>query len=162
MAEANNVEETAEDQAKKSDFSRYMLYGAGAVALLVFLIFLGGVGLAVFTDARETAPRINVIRDTLIIIMALEGIVIIVALVVLVLQITRLTVTLQNESRPILRDAQETAAIAKGTAQFVGQNMVKPAVDFTVLVTTVIAFLREIGGIRRAIRPKPVQSGEKK
>ena len=148
-------EDSAEEEKQDDDggVSRYLWIGAAALAVPVILVFLAGIGLAFLTDAQQTAPRMAIIRDSLIIIMVLEGILIVVALAVLVIQMIRLSVMLRDESLSILNNAQETVETAKGTAQFMSKNLVRPVIDFQTFATMVTRFIRETTRIRRAIRP---------
>jgi len=77
-----------------------------------------------------------------------------IALTALVLQIARLAGMLQNEVKPILDDSKETAGIAKGTAQFVGGNVAGPLIRLKAFWAGLVAFMREILGIRRAIKKR--------
>ena len=142
-----------DEQENGMSFTRFMMIGVGALILAIVFIFLGGIGLAVFTDPHNTAPRIELIRDVLIIVMVLEGVLIVLGLAVLVLQIMRLIVMLQHGTKPVIENAQETVEIAKATAQFVSKNVAKPVIGFHAFVSAVATFLREVGGLRRAIRP---------
>jgi heme/copper-type cytochrome/quinol oxidase subunit 2 len=152
-----------EEQEDGLHFTRFMVIGVGALILVIVLIFGVGIGLAVFADPARMAPRIELIRDILIIVMTLEGVLIVLGLAVLVLQVTRLIVMLQQGTRPVIENAQETVEIAKGTARFVSKNVARPVIGLHALVSAISTFFREIGGIRRAIRPsRPNQSGEDK
>jgi hypothetical protein len=130
---------------------RYTLIAAGALAGVIALIFLIGLGLAIFTDAGRTAPRIQLLRDIVIIIMGLELILIVFALAALVLQIARLVNLLQNEVKPILSNAQETFNTTKGAAQFIGQNATEPLIKVSAFLAGTGVFLREMGGLRKAM-----------
>jgi hypothetical protein len=68
------------------------------------------------------------IRDIFIIFMAFESLVIGVALVVLVIQISTLINLIQNEVRPILNSTKETVDTLKGTTQFLSNNLVEPVI----------------------------------
>jgi hypothetical protein len=132
----------SEEQEDGTSFTRFMLIGVGLLILLVILIFLTGIGLAVFTDPGSTAPRIELIRDTLIIVVALEGVLIVLGLAVLVVQITRLVVMLQHGARPVIENAQETIEIAQGTARFVSKNVARPVIGFHAFVSAVATIFR--------------------
>jgi hypothetical protein len=125
--------------------------GIGLVGLMG-IIFLAGIGLALFTDAEQTSLRIQVVRDVVVIMITLEGILIIVALAALVVQIARLVNLLQTETRPILDNAEAAAKSVKGTADFVGNNIAEPVIKASGFLAGLGVFLRELGGIRRAIR----------
>jgi hypothetical protein len=93
--------------------------------------------------------------------MVLEGVLIVLGLAVLVVQITRLVVMLQHGTRPVIENARETIEIAQGTARFVSKNVARPVIGLHAFLSAVATFFRELGGIRRAIRPSsPNRSGE--
>jgi hypothetical protein len=68
------------------------------------------------------------IRDVFIIVVALETLVIGVALVVLIVQLASLINLLQNEVRPILNATSEAVNTLRGTAEFLGENVVEPVI----------------------------------
>lgn len=131
---------------------RVAKYIAAGVILLVFAIFLLGLLLALVTDAETTAARVQIVRDVFIIILAFQGILIVVALVVLILQVARLVNLVQSEMMPILRSTQETVDVARGTVEFVGSNLTEPIIRAGGFLAGTRVLLREVGGIRRAIR----------
>ncbi len=143
-----------EEQTQKSgwDFTTYIMIAGGILAALILLVFLVGVFFAVFSNSPATASRIGMIRDVFIIMLVLEVILVILALVVLILQVARLIVTLQNEIKPILTDTKETVETAKGTAQFVGKNVAEPIIKTSSFMAGLAIFVREVAGIRRAIK----------
>jgi hypothetical protein len=155
MADQNTI--SGKTSSESTDEGRglkfYMLLFLGGFAALILLIFLIGVGLAVIADPGPTSERVSLLRDIFIIVMALEVIVIIVALAALIVQFARLINLLQNEIKPILDNAQEATDTAKGTAKFVGSNVTEPIVRSQAFLAGFAVFVREIGGIRRAIRP---------
>jgi len=78
------------------------------------------------------------IRDIAIIILAVESIIVGIAVLVLAWQVYRLTRTIKEEITPLLRDVDETVRIARGTTTFLSTNLVKP----TVKVAKTTAFIR--------------------
>ena len=94
---------------------------AGAIVLLI------GLGVAIYFLLQPATPT-DKIRDVFIIVVALESLVIGVALVVLVVQLASLINLLQNEVRPILKATSETVNNLRGTAEFLGENVVEPVV----------------------------------
>ena len=68
------------------------------------------------------------IRDIAIIVLAIESIIIGVVLVLTLLQLRSLTSLLQNEIAPMLESAGQTVNIVKGTADFVGDSVVRPVI----------------------------------
>ena len=98
---------------------------AGVIAIAVVLIAL--LGIAVYFLLQPETPT-DKIRDIFIIVVALETLVIGVALVVLVVQLASLINLLQNEVRPILHATNETVNSLRGTAEFLGENVVEPVI----------------------------------
>jgi hypothetical protein len=155
---AEPIEETDDDNGGLS-ITRYAIIVAGGLVIVIALIFIAGLGLAIFADPETTVPRVGLIRDIFIIILSLEAILIILALTGLILQVARLIGLLQTEIKPILKNTQETVETAKGTAQFVSRNVVRPIIGLSGFLVGLRAFLREIGGIRRAIRKERTGEG---
>ncbi len=93
----------------------------GVVVLLILL------GLAIFFLLQPSTPT-DKIRDVFIIVVALESLVIGVALVVLIIQLAGLINLLQNEVRPILKATNDTVNNLRGTAEFLGENVVEPVI----------------------------------
>jgi hypothetical protein len=60
--------------------------------------------------------------------MAFESLVIGLALVILIVQLARLTSLLQNEVKPILESTNDTINTLRGTTQFLSDNLVEPVV----------------------------------
>lgn len=131
---------------------RIVMIAAGVLGGLIILLFILGLLLALFSNVEATALRIQIIRDIFLIVMALEFILIILALAVLILQVARLINLLQNEIKPILENTQDTVNSAKGTVEFVSTNVTRPIVRAGGFVAGTSVLIRELGGIRRAIR----------
>ena len=93
----------------------------GVVILLAALIF------AIVLLLQPTTPT-DRIRDVFIIVVALESLVIGVALIVLIVQVATLINLLQNEVRPILNATNETVNTLRGTAEFLGESVVEPVI----------------------------------
>jgi hypothetical protein len=60
--------------------------------------------------------------------MALEFVVVGLALVILIVQLATLINLLQNEIRPILESTNETANTLRGTAVFLSENLTEPVI----------------------------------
>jgi len=93
----------------------------GVVVLLAALVF------AIIILMQPTTPT-DRIRDVFIIVVAFESLVIGVALIVLIIQLASLINLLQNEVRPILTATSETVNNLRGTAEFLGENVVEPVI----------------------------------
>ena len=113
---------TAEQLEQERQMKRTMtIVGIGALILLLLL------GVAIYFLLQPATPT-DKIRDVFIIVVALESLVIGVALIVLVVQLASLVNLLQNEVRPILKATNETVNNLRGTAEFLGENVVEPVV----------------------------------
>jgi hypothetical protein len=129
---------------------------AAGVGTVIVVIFLIGLLLVLFTpDVVATAARMQYFRDIVLIVVLLQGVIIIAALATLVVQISRLILLLRQESAPVLQDAQEVVRTTKQTASFVSKQVAQPLVQFGGFMAGLGILLRDIGGIRRAIRTEP-------
>ena len=113
----------------------------GAVVLLALL------GLAIYFLLQPATPT-DRIRDVFIIVVALESLVIGVALIVLIVQLASLINLLQNEVRPILHATSDTVNSLRGTAEFLGENVVEPVIKLNGYLAGMQRML-ELMGIRR-------------
>ena len=113
----------------------------GAVVLLILL------GVSIYFLLQPATPT-DKIRDVFIIVVALESLVIGVALIVLVVQLASLINLLQNEVRPILKATNDTVNNLRGTAEFLGENMVEPVIKLNSYMAGLNRML-ELMGIRR-------------
>jgi hypothetical protein len=115
-------EETSTSKEAESRSNRIVtIIIVGVIALLVLL------GVAIYFLLQPATPT-DRIRDVFIIIVALESLVIGVALIVLIIQLASLINLLQNEVRPILTATSETVNNLRGTAEFLGENVVEPVI----------------------------------
>jgi hypothetical protein len=94
---------------------------------LVVLLILVLLGLTIFGLTVNPALTEN-IRDIFVIFLAFESIIIGAALVILVIQITKLINLLNNEIRPMIEATNETIHNLRGTTKFLSENMVEPVV----------------------------------
>ncbi len=95
----------------------------GIVAVVVVLVIAGMVFL--FT---RTPDQTTYLRDIFIIFMALEALIIGVALVILMVQLAILINLLQNEIKPIIYSTNETVNTLRGTATFLSNNLTEPVI----------------------------------
>ena len=114
---------------------------AGAVVILVLL------GVAIYFLLQPGTPT-DRIRDVFIIVVALESLVIGVALIVLIVQLASLINLLQNEVRPILKATSDTVNNLRGTAEFLGENVVEPVVKLNGYLAGLYRML-ELMGIKK-------------
>jgi hypothetical protein len=94
-------------------------------ASLLLIVLIAGIVLAVIAMVNHP-NQTETIRDIVIIFMAVESLLIGLTLVLLIIQLARLTALLQNEIKPILDSTNETVNTLRGTTQFLSNNLVKP------------------------------------
>src|SRR5574338_469462 len=97
------------------------------IIIVAVVVILALLGLAIFYLLQPATPT-DRIRDVFIIVVALESLVIGVALIILIIQLASLINLLQNEVRPILKSTSDTVNTLRGTAEFLGENMVEPVI----------------------------------
>lgn len=107
-----------------------------AVIVILGLLIAGVVFL--FTTDLDTTSRV---RDIFIIFMALEFLVVGVALIILMVQMATLINLLQNEVKPILNSTNETVSTLRGTVTFLSDNLAEP----------VIKLNATLAGIKKAV-----------
>ena len=140
--EATTPQPTAEQLEQERQTKRTMIaVGIGAVILLALLI------VAIYFLLQPTTPT-DKIRDVFIIVVALESLIIGVALVVLVVQLASLINLLQNEVRPILKATNDTVNNLRGTAEFLGENVVEPVVKLNGYLAG-LARMLELMGVKK-------------
>lgn len=146
--------ERAPSEAENSSWpaQRIVFAAAGGLGGIILLIFVIGLILALTDQFEMTALRVQYFRDLFVIVMLIEGILIIGGLATLIVQVTRLIRVIQQETTPIVKDAQEAVSSARGTVDFVGDNVTRPIVQTGAFMSGAWVFVREWGGLRRAIR----------
>lgn len=103
------------------------------LAIIIGIVILGALitGLVFLINPNLTSEvTVARIRDIFIIFMALESILVGLALVILIIQIARLTNLLENEVKPILQSTNETVSTLRGTTKFISDNLVEPVIKF--------------------------------
>ncbi|MFZ5885092.1 MAG: hypothetical protein ACOYYI_15075 [Chloroflexota bacterium] len=118
-----------------------------AAVLAGVVIFLALLGTAIYFLLQPATPT-DKIRDIFIIVVALESLVIGVALIVLIVQMASLINLLQNEVRPILKATSETVNNLRGTAEFLGENVVEPVIKLNGYLAGLSRML-ELMGIKK-------------
>ncbi len=121
-----------------------MIVVVGIIAAIVLLAVLAVVVYALLQPGVPT----DRIRDIFIIVVALETLVIGVALIVLLIQLASLINLLQNEVRPILEATSETVRTVRGTAQFLGESVVDPVIKLNGYLASIQRVL-ELMGVKR-------------
>ncbi len=111
--------DTDSQPQESSSTGKKILLGLAAVLVLGALI----AGMVVLLQPGTDTGRI---RDIFIIFMALEFLLIGIVMIILIIQLARLTLLLQNEIQPILESTNETANTLRGTTKFLSEHLVEP------------------------------------
>ena len=136
---SENVTSTNEQDQRM----RRILIGVIVGAVIVVILL----GVAIYFLLQPATPT-DRIRDVFIIVVALESLVIGVAMIVLIMQLASLINLLQNEIRPILNATNETVSTLRGTAEFLGDNVVEPVIKLNGYLAGLYRML-ELMGIRK-------------
>jgi hypothetical protein len=91
------------------------------------LLIVGLIGFSIWWLLQDSTPTER-IRDIFIIFMALETLLLGLAVVILIIQISRLINLLNNEIKPILESTNETISTLRGTTEFLSNNAVEPII----------------------------------
>ncbi len=108
----------------QSTTSRRRLVGIIIAAVVMVGLLIFGLVMLLRADAATTSE----IRDIFIIFMALESLVLGVALVILIVQLATLINLIQNDLKPILKSTNETVSTLRGTATFISNNITEPVI----------------------------------
>lgn len=141
----------AEPSGSMSDGQKRALLIGGVVVAL--LLVVGAVWAAFALISRPDLAAS--VRDVFIIFMALEFMVIGVALVVLIFQLAVLTNMLQHEIKPILDSTNETVNTLRGTTAFLSENLVEPVVKLNSYLAAVAQVADSLGMLGRFGKRKP-------
>ena len=110
------------------------------------VILIGGlITFAVFLLTGD-AGTTEKIRDVFIIFMALESMVIGLALIILIVQLAQLSNLLQNEIKPILDSTQETVSTLRGTTRFLSDHLIEPVIKLN-------QYLAGLQAVTKFVRP---------
>jgi len=108
----------------KPSCKRGLIIGIIVAAVLIVASLVFGLVMLLRADAATTSE----IRDIFIIFMALESLVLGVALVILIIQLAMLINLLQNDIKPIIKSTNETVSTLRGTAAFLSNNVTEPVI----------------------------------
>jgi hypothetical protein len=86
----------------------------------------------------------QLIRDIMIIALAIEGLFIGIAIILAIFQITKFIRLLQDEIKPILEQANETLSTVRSTAGMVNENLTGPIMKIAGTLSGTMRFLKMI------------------
>jgi len=119
---------------------------AGLIISVIVLLGILIAGLVYLLNPGTPQEVTSRIRDVFIILMALEFLIIGFVLVILVIQIAKLTNLLQNEIKPILDSTNETVSTLRGTTRFLSDNLTEPVIKLN-------EYLAGLNHIIRMVKP---------
>lgn len=132
----------------------------GIIAAVTALVALLGFTIWFMISYPEVTAAV---RDILIIIIALGILALDILLIVLVWQIYKLLVFLTRELVPVVESLQETVGTVRGTATFMSDSVVNPAIGVVSKAAGVRRSLDVLfgsGGSRPSRKPSPAASGQ--
>jgi PDZ domain-containing secreted protein len=127
-----------EGDAAEGSSSKRALIIIGIVIVLVVVVAAFLVAVSALVQNPATTETL---RDVAIILVALEGMLIGTALIILIVQLARLTALLENELKPMLEMTHETLSTVRGTTTFMSEHITQP-----VMMTSGV-----ISAVRRAL-----------
>lgn len=113
---------TLPDKYEKGSKRKVVFLILGVVVLLALIVF------AIISLFRADLDTTSKIRDIFIIFMALQSLLLGVALIILIVQLATLINVFKNEIKPILDTTNETLNNLKGTTAFISNNLVEPVI----------------------------------
>ena len=122
---------------------------AAIILAIVAVILLVGVIFGIVVLSKQDADTTGRVRDIFIIVLALESLLLGVALVVLVIQLAVLTNLIQNEVKPILASTKEAVSTIKGTSKFISNRAVQPIITASSFMAGSRKLFEIIGFIKR-------------
>jgi hypothetical protein len=140
----------------------YMLLILGGMIGICLLLFVLAIVIGIASgDSEEAAAFVAIVRDLFIVLLAMQGMVICIALVVMILQLSTLLNVMENEIKPMIDNMHQTTSTIRGTAEFLSKNVTKPVIQTRSYITGAMALFREISGIRQAMQGKPKSDSDK-
>ena len=116
--------------------------------VITIVVVLALIILAIYALTLPTTDTARV-RDIFIIFMALESLLLGFAIIILIIQIARLTNLLQNEVKPILESTNETVSTLRGTTAFLSDNLTEPVIKLNEYLAAMTKIMALIGLARR-------------
>jgi hypothetical protein len=144
------------DDRPEADMSSQDVKSAqrGIIITVILLIVLGlalvGAAILLASNPQNTGPGVRIVRDLLIIVMALEVIVIGAAFALFLIQLARLVNLIHNEVEPLIEAASDTVNTVRGTAVFLSKNLVEPVTTVSSTIRGVSKVVGDVDAIRKA------------
>lgn len=125
----SNILDPEQASSISTDSERMSARSVALIILGIVLILglIAGVVFAIMAMVNHPESTEN-IRDIVIVFMAVEFLFIGLVLILLVIQLARLTALIRHEVRPILESTNKTMGTIRGTTTFISNNLVSPVI----------------------------------
>jgi hypothetical protein len=133
------------EQKREESSNKGAVIGISIAALLIVVGLVAG-GVLLIQGNENTVAKI---RDVFIIFMALETMLIGLVMIILVVQLARLTNLLQNEIKPILDSTNDTVSTLRGTTRFLSDNLVEPVIKLNEYLAGLQSFIKLVKPARK-------------
>ena len=137
----------AQDEDSR-DFRNVMI--GIVIGIVVLTVGLVVIAIVLAVNAGSAAPAVVVIRDVMIIVLALEMVVIGVAITVFLIQVARFVNLLNNEVQPLITSTSDTINTVRGTAVFLSKNLAEPIIAANSTLRGIGKVLKDVDAIRTA------------
>jgi hypothetical protein len=97
-------------------------------AAIAVIVVLAGFGVFAVIQLVQNPASAETWRDIVIIFLGAESLLLGVALIILMVQLARLTALIQDEVRPMLHSTNDTLDTLRGTTKFLSDNLVSPVI----------------------------------
>lgn len=144
--QTNSTQSISDPQAVRKQ--RLLIAGIVLLGIIILGVLVTGI-VFLISPGLTSIETVSRLRDIFIILMALESLLIGLALTILIIQIARLTNLLENEVKPILDSTNETISNLRGTTKFLSDNLVEPVIKLNEIiavfqrVTDILKFTRK-------------------
>jgi glucan phosphoethanolaminetransferase (alkaline phosphatase superfamily) len=122
------------------------------IIIVVLVIVMAALAATFIALLRANSETVSQIRDVFIVFLALQSLLIGLAMIILMVQLARLINLLQNEIRPIIDSTNETVSNLRGTTTFLSDNLVEPVIRLNEYLAGLNELLRMLGVSRRPPR----------
>jgi hypothetical protein len=112
------------------------------------IIFLAFIILSLFYLTQPTTNT-AMIRDMMIIFVAIEFMVLGVAMVILIIQMATLINLMQNELKPMIDSTNQTVNTLRGTVVFLSENLTEPVITLNEYGAGLVRLLQILGLVRK-------------
>jgi hypothetical protein len=117
--------------------------------IIVFVLLVVLTILSIVFLMNQPYGQVARIRDIFIIFLAIQSLLIGLALVILMIQLARLINLLQNEIKPILDSTNETVSNLRGTTTFLSDSLVGPVIKLNEYMAGITQLLMTVGLVRK-------------